>query len=154
MFFESIAHAMGQAPAAGGQPGGPLMTFMPLILMFVIFYFLLIRPQQKKQKEHKQMLDNLSRGDRVITAGGLYGRVVEARTTCLTLDLGNDMQVQVGRAFISALVSPTRARSRTRKVPFDTPYDRQACSRNRGQPCFVRVAGGLPPGARFCRRHT
>jgi preprotein translocase subunit YajC len=95
---------MGQAPAAGGQPGNPLMTFMPLILMFVIFYFLLIRPQQKKQKEHKQMLENLTRGDRVVTAGGLHGRVVEAKEDVLTLDLGNDMHVQVGRGFISALI--------------------------------------------------
>ena len=115
MFFESIAHAMGQAPAAGGQPGGPLMTFMPLILMFVIFYFLLIRPQQKKQKEHKQMLDNLSRGDRVITAGGLYGRVVEAKDDVLTLDLGNDIQVQVGRAFISAVITADAGKAKDKK---------------------------------------
>jgi preprotein translocase subunit YajC len=104
MFFDTLAHAMGQAPAAGGQPGNPLMTFMPLILMFVIFYFLLIRPQQKKQKEHKQMLENLTRGDRVITAGGLYGRVIETKDDVLTIDLGNDMHVQVGRGFISGLV--------------------------------------------------
>lgn len=62
MFFADLAYALGQAPDAAGQPGGPLMSFMPLILMFVIFYFLLIRPQQKKQKEHKRMLDNLGRG--------------------------------------------------------------------------------------------
>ena len=104
MFFENLAHAMGQAPAAGGQAGGPLMTFMPLILMFVIFYFLLIRPQQKKQKEHKQMLDNLTRGDRVVTAGGLYGRVTEVKDDVLTLVLGNEVLVQVGRGFISAIV--------------------------------------------------
>jgi len=106
MFFENLAHAMGQAPVADGQPGGPLMTFMPLILMFVIFYFLLIRPQQKKQKEHKQMLENLGRGDRVITAGGLYGRVIEAKEDILTLDVGSNVQVQVGRAFISAVLNP------------------------------------------------
>jgi len=105
MFFDNLAHAMGQAPAAGGQAGNPLMTFMPLILMFVIFYFLLIRPQQKKQKEHKQMLENLTRGDRVITAGGLYGRVIETKDDVLTIDLGNDMHVQVGRGFISGLVA-------------------------------------------------
>jgi preprotein translocase subunit YajC len=104
MFFENLAHAMGQAPAAGGQAGGPLMTFMPLILMFVIFYFLLIRPQQKKQKEHKQMLDNLTRGDRIVTAGGLYGRVTEVKDDVLTVDLGNEVLVQVGRGFISAVV--------------------------------------------------
>ena len=107
MFFANIAHAMGQAPAdAGAQPGGPLMTFMPLILMFVIFYFLLIRPQQKKQKEHRQMLDALGRGDRVVTAGGLYGRVVEVREDVLTVDLGNNVQVQVGRVFISGKLAP------------------------------------------------
>ncbi|NLY40939.1 MAG: preprotein translocase subunit YajC [Desulfovibrionales bacterium] len=114
MFFESIAHAMGQAgaPAAGGQPGGPLMTFMPLILMFVIFYFLLIRPQQKKQKEHKHMLENLVRGDRVVTAGGLYGRVVEAKEDILTIDLGNEVQVQVGRGYIAAKINPDTAKDK------------------------------------------
>ena len=61
-------------------------------------------PQQKKQKEHKQMLENLTRGDRVVTAGGLYGRMVEAKEDVLTLDLGNDMHVQVGRGFISGLI--------------------------------------------------
>lgn len=109
MFFADLAYAMGQAPEAGAQPGGPLMTFMPLILMFVIFYFLLIRPQQKKQKEHKQMLDNLSRGDRVVTAGGLYGRVIEVKDDILTVDLGNDVHVQVGRGFISGLVTSDAA---------------------------------------------
>jgi len=115
MFFENLAHAMGQAPAGGGQAGGPLMTFMPLILMFVIFYFLLIRPQQKKQKEHKQMLDNLTRGDRVITAGGLYGRVVEAKDEVLTIDLGNDIQVQVGRGFISTVITDAAAKAKDKK---------------------------------------
>jgi preprotein translocase subunit YajC len=115
MLFENIAHAMGQAPAGGAQPGGPLMTFMPLILMFVIFYFLLIRPQQKKQKEHKQMLENLTRGDRVVTAGGLHGRVVEAKEDILTVDLGNDMHVQVGRGFISAVLTADAGASKAKK---------------------------------------
>lgn len=107
MLFTELAHAMGQAPAdAGAQPGGPLMTFMPLILMFAIFYFLLIRPQQKKQKEHRLMLENLTRGDRVVTAGGLHGRIVEAREDVLTVDLGNNIQVQVGRGFISGKIAP------------------------------------------------
>jgi preprotein translocase subunit YajC len=114
MFFANLAYAMGDAPAAGGQAGSPLMTFMPLILMFVIFYFLLIRPQQKKQKEHKQMLDNLGRGDRVVTAGGLYGRVVEVKDDILTVDLGNDMHVQVGRGFISGLASPDSAAAKAK----------------------------------------
>jgi len=117
MFFESIANAMGQAGAPGvaGQPGSPLTAFAPLIIMFVIFYFLLIRPQQKKQKEHKLMLENLQRGDRVITAGGLYGRIVEAKDEILTLDLGNDVQVQVGRGFISTLITAETAAAKPKK---------------------------------------
>lgn len=109
MFFSSLAFAMGQAPEAGGQPGGPLMTFMPLILMFVIFYVLLIRPQQKKQKEHKRMLDNLSKGDQVITNGGLHGRIVEVKDNVLTVDLDNNVHVRIGRGFIAALVNPESA---------------------------------------------
>lgn len=109
MFFTGLAYAMGQAPEAGGQPGGPLMTFMPLILMFVIFYFLLIRPQQKKQKDHKQMLDNLSKGDRIITNGGLHGRIVEVKDNVLVVDLGNNVHVQIGRGFIAALVNSESA---------------------------------------------
>lgn len=107
MFFTDLAYAAGQVPAdAGAQPGGPLMAFMPLILMFVIFYFLLIRPQQKKQKEHRLMLEALTRGDRVITAGGLHGRIVEAKEDVLTVDLGNNVQVQISRAFISGKIAP------------------------------------------------
>lgn len=116
MFFENLAHAMGQVGTpAGGQPGNPLMSFLPLIIMFVIFYFLLIRPQQKKQKEHKLMLENLVRGDRVVTAGGLYGRVVEAKDDILTVDLGSDVHVQVGRSFISAVLTADAARAKEKK---------------------------------------
>ncbi len=98
---------MGNPGTAGAQGAGGVGDFSFIIMMaviFAIFYFLMIRPQQKKQKEHKQMLENLTRGDRVVTAGGLYGRVVEAKEDVLTLDLGNDMHVQVGRGFISGLV--------------------------------------------------
>ncbi len=103
MFFESIAHAMGQAPAAGGQPGGPLMTFMPLILMFVIFYFLLIRPQQKKAKQHREMLAGIKKGDKVLTSGGIYGRVLEVDGDVLTVDIGRDIKIDVNRNFVSNL---------------------------------------------------
>jgi preprotein translocase subunit YajC len=103
MFFESLAYAMG-APAGGAQgQGNPLVAFMPLIILFVIFYFLLIRPQQKKAKEHKQMLQNLKRGDSVITGGGLYGRITSLSDDVLTLDLGNNMEVKVNRGYISTI---------------------------------------------------
>ena len=68
-----IAYAMGQG-GAGGEGAGGFAGFIPLILMFVIFYFLLIRPQQKRTKEHRAMVANLKKGDRIITSGGLHGR--------------------------------------------------------------------------------
>ena len=102
MFLTSVAHAMGQAGGAGGQ-GNPLVAFMPLIILFVIFYFLLIRPQQKKAKEHKEMLNNLKRGDSVVTGGGLYGRVSAINEDVLTLDLGNNIEVKVNRGYISSV---------------------------------------------------
>lgn len=103
MFWESLAHAMGQQAGASGEQGNPLIAFMPLIILFVIFYFLLIRPQQKKAKEHKQMLSNLRKGDSVITGGGLYGRIIAMSDEVLTLDLGNNQEVKVNRNYISSV---------------------------------------------------
>jgi preprotein translocase subunit YajC len=105
MFWENLAFAMGPTPGggAGGGQGNPIMAFLPLIILFVIFYFLLIRPQQKKAKEHKDMLSNLQRGDYVITGGGLYGRITSVSDQVLTLDIGNDMEVKVNRNYIASL---------------------------------------------------
>ena len=77
--FESLAYAMG-TPQAGAAPASGqemLMQFLPLIVMFVIFWFLLIRPQQKRAKAHKQMLAELKRGDHVMTSSGILGRILE-----------------------------------------------------------------------------
>ena len=77
-----IAYAMG----GGGQEGASgFGAFVPIILMFVIFYFLLIRPQQKRQKEQRTMISNLKKGDRIITSGGLHGRITGLDDTTLTL---------------------------------------------------------------------
>ncbi len=102
MFFESLAYAM--APPSGGAEGGnPLTALMPLVLMFVIFYFLLIRPQQKKAKQHKELLQGLKRGDHILTSGGLYGRIVDVKDDVLSVDLGNEMVVKINRSFISTV---------------------------------------------------
>lgn len=103
MFFENVAYAMGQTGGTAGGQSNPLVAFMPLIILFVIFYFLLIRPQQKRAKEHKQMLGNLKRGDSVITGGGLYGRITGINEEVLTLDLGNNIEVKVNRGYISTI---------------------------------------------------
>ena len=103
MIFESFAFAMG-APQGGGS-GGPaemFVQFIPLILMVAVFWFLLIRPQKKRQQDHKSMLENLRRGDTIVTTGGLIGRVMEIDGDILTLDLG-ETKVRVGRGFISGL---------------------------------------------------
>jgi preprotein translocase subunit YajC len=103
MFLESIAHAMGQTAGGAGGQSNPLVAFMPLIILFLIFYFLLIRPQQKRAKEHKEMLNNLKRGDYVITGGGLYGRITNIAEDVLTVDLGNNLEVKVNRGYISTV---------------------------------------------------
>jgi preprotein translocase subunit YajC len=105
MFWTTIAHAMGQAPAQGGESGlGALGSLAPIIAMFAVFYFLLIRPQQKRAKEHKNMLASLQRGDQVITSGGLYGRIVDIDAEKAVLDLG-ESKVTVGRSFIAGVPS-------------------------------------------------
>ena len=109
MFFENLAYAMAPQAGGGAAQGNPIMAFMPLIILFVIFYFLLIRPQQKKAKEHKEMLGNLKKGDRVITGGGLYGRIVAASEEVLTIEIADNVQVKMNRNYISTLVEAKSA---------------------------------------------
>ncbi len=97
-----IAYAMGTGGGASGQGGG-FGAMVPLILMFAIFYFLLIRPQQKKQKAHRQLLGDLKKGDRVITSGGLYGRITGLTDTVVTLEISEKVRVKVGRGNIAGL---------------------------------------------------
>ncbi len=107
MFFESVAFAMGPAPQGGGQagPADMLMQFVPLILMFAIFWFLLIRPQQKRAKEHKRMLENLKRGDHVITSGGMIGRILELDDDSMLLECG-EAKLRMSRGAIGGLFDP------------------------------------------------
>jgi preprotein translocase subunit YajC len=98
-----IAYAMGQGGAAGGQSGG-FGAFVPLILMFVIFYFLLIRPQQKKTKQHRQMIEGLKKGDRIVTSGGIHGRVTGVTDTTLTVEIADKVRVKVNRGNVSGVL--------------------------------------------------
>lgn len=104
MLWTSTAFAMGSAPQAGADAGamGMLAQFAPLVIMFAIFYFLLIRPQQKRAKEHKAMLDGLKKGDQVVTTGGLIGRILEIEGDVLTIDLG-ETKVKVGRGYVTGM---------------------------------------------------
>ena len=78
-----------------------LVGFLPLIIIFGIFYFLLILPQQKKQKSHQLMLQNLRQGDKVVTIGGIFGRIVKIKEEILTLEIANQVRVEVARSGIS-----------------------------------------------------
>lgn len=91
---------MGQSGGAGAQGSGSLASFIPLIIMFVIFYFLLIRPQQKKSKEHREMLGNLKKGDRIVTNGGLHGRITGLDEATLTLEIADKVRVKMDRGCV------------------------------------------------------
>ncbi len=106
MFGLAFAMAQGAAPGGGGPAGGMegIKAFIPLILMFVIFYFLLIRPQQKRQKEHKQLLANLKRGDEVVTAGGIMGKITAVAEAFVTLEVADKVRIRVARGQIMSLI--------------------------------------------------
>lgn len=98
-----IAYAMGQGGATGGQGGG-FTAFVPLILMFAIFYFLLIRPQQKKTKQHRELLNNLNKGDRIVTGGGIHGRITGLSDATLTVEIADKVRVKINRASVAAVI--------------------------------------------------
>lgn len=99
---------MAGAPAGQGAQPPMMANIVLLAAFFAIFYFLLIRPQQKRAKEHKLMLSNLKRGDEVVTAGGVHGRIVETADDHLVVDLG-ETKVKLSRSAVSALVGTSRA---------------------------------------------
>jgi preprotein translocase subunit YajC len=92
---------------AGGGAGGPptLVSFLPLALVFVVFYFLLIRPQQQKAKEHKVLLANIKKNDEIITSGGLYGRVLALADDIVTVEIAPNIKVRISRPQIATVVS-------------------------------------------------
>ncbi|MFT5438204.1 MAG: preprotein translocase subunit YajC [Alphaproteobacteria bacterium] len=101
------------AQAAGGGFGG-MESLLPLVLIFVVFYFLLIRPQQKKQKEHKAMLEALHRGDRIVTSGGIIGTITKVHSdTELIVEIAEGVKVRVARGMIADVLSKTEGRDAT-----------------------------------------
>ncbi len=93
-----ISQAFAQtAPAATGSTESTLFSLLPLVLMFVVLYFIMIRPQMKRQKEHKAMIDALAKGDDVVIAGGLVGRVSRLGDSILGVEIANGVEVQVQR---------------------------------------------------------
>jgi preprotein translocase subunit YajC len=96
----NLAHAMGSGAASGGQGGSQWMGFLPLVLLFVVFYFLLIRPQQKRAKQQKTFMENLKKGDKVITSGGLCGTITGITDNLVTLEIAEKVRVRVVKSSI------------------------------------------------------
>ncbi len=103
MNFLAYAMGGGGASGAGGQ-GSAFGAFIPLILMFAIFYFLLIRPQQKKTKQHKEMIAALKKGDRVVTSGGLHGMITGVSDDVVTMEIAPKVRVKVSRGSIAGVL--------------------------------------------------
>ena len=97
-----ISPAYAQAPSLGGGEG--LMSFLPIVLMFVLLYFLMIRPQMKRAKEHKTMIDALQKGDEVVAVGGLLGKIVELSDQYATLEIASETKIMVQRPAIQTLL--------------------------------------------------
>ena len=93
-----ISNAYAQIPGFGTEGG--LMSFLPLILMFAVLYFVMIRPQMKKQKEHKTMIDALAKGDEIVTAGGFLGKVSKLGDGYLNIEIANGVEVQMQRSAV------------------------------------------------------
>ena len=87
-----------------GQQGSIIGSFLPLIILFAIFYFLIIRPQQKAQKDHKSMLEALTKGDKIITSGGLIAVIVKTEEDFIKIKLNDDTIVKLDRAYVSKKV--------------------------------------------------
>ncbi|EGV30564.1 MULTISPECIES: preprotein translocase subunit YajC [Thiorhodococcus] len=100
-FFITDALAQGEPAAAAGDP---FMALLPLVLFAVVFYFLLIRPQSKRQKEHRKMIEALSKGDEITTVGGVAGRVIDLGENFILVEIADGVQIKVRRMAVEAVM--------------------------------------------------
>ena len=99
-----ISNAYAQSPLDGLGLSSNLTSFLPIVLMFVVLYFLMIRPQMKRQKEQKSMMDALTKGDEVVTSGGILGKVSKVNDAYITIEISNGTEVVVQKAAVSTLL--------------------------------------------------
>lgn len=97
-----ISDAAAQSAGAGGSAG--ITTFLPMIALFVVFYFLLIRPQQKRQKEHKNMVTGLAKGDEIVTMGGVLGKITAVDDNFITVEIAKGTEIKVQRMSVQAMM--------------------------------------------------
>jgi preprotein translocase subunit YajC len=102
--MNSLAYALGSGGGGAGGQGGGFSAFVPLILMFAIFYFLLIRPQQKKAKQHKLLLSSIKKGDKIVSSGGLHGTVTGLTEEVVTVEIAPKVRVKVSRGSVAGIM--------------------------------------------------
>lgn len=100
MFISQAFAQAAPAAAASSDPQSTMLTLLPLVLMFVVLYFVMIRPQMKRQKEHKAMVDALAKGDEVVMGGGVLGRVAKLGDAYIHLEVANGVEIQVQRSAV------------------------------------------------------
>lgn len=106
--FIATAYAMGAPGGGAAAPagGGGYSSLIMMVVIFAIFYFILIRPQQKKMKEHKKMVEELKKGDRIVTSGGMYATVENTTAETLTVKIAEGVKVKITRGSVGAVVKP------------------------------------------------
>ena len=100
-----IAYAMGAGGGAGAEGGAGLMNLLPFVAIIFVFYFLLIRPQQKRSKEHQNLLGTLKEGDKVITSGGIYGTIVKVEENAFIIEIADRVRIKMAKGHIASIVS-------------------------------------------------
>lgn len=110
-----IFFAYGCVPPSSGEGGGsPLIAALPFVLIFVFFYFLILRPQRKQSKERDELLNSLKRGDDVITSGGIYGKIVNVDNDTLTLEIAKGINIKISRSGIGGKVDTQKKNSKSK----------------------------------------
>ena len=140
---EAFAQAAPAATAAADSPFGSLGSMLPLVLMFVVLYFVMIRPQMKRQKEAKAMIDALAKGDEVVTTGGMLGKISKIGESFLTVEIANGVEIQVQRgAVVQVLPKGLSAEDRSEMDVAMFGVALRALHRQRRVPCTFETVEG------------
>lgn len=97
----SAAHALGAAPAEGGGEPNVIAGLLPFALMFVVLYFLILRPQMKKTKDQQRMIDELEKNDEIVTSGGIHGTILNIKDDILVVKIAENVKIEISRAAVS-----------------------------------------------------
>jgi preprotein translocase subunit YajC len=98
--FIGTAHAMGSSPEGGGS-ANPVASLLPFVLMFVVLYLLILRPQMKKQKQQQRMIDELEKGDEIVTSGGIHGTILNLKDDIIVLKIAENVKIELARSAVT-----------------------------------------------------